>query len=217
MVIEGFVRWHGSFSAGTWRTAVLAMSRWRRRRQEPSGGALPARIRRVPALGGWAAPLPTVDPQIVRRSARTLPEYGPDFRYGQFVLLGGLPRLVGTGLGLGVVFLLAQFAPTRRLLLALRRPGTGPDAGRRGRSSFEVTFFARGGGRRLTTRVRGGDPGYGSTATMAAEAALCLAFDRDRLPPRAGVLTPAVALGDVLLQRLRRAGIVFEVLESADG
>jgi len=46
---------------------------------------------------------------------------------------------------------------------------------------------------------------------MLGEAALCLAQD-----PRAaggGVLTPAFALGDALLARLRGAGMVFEVLQ----
>ena len=54
---------------------------------------------------------------------------------------------------------------------------------------------------------------------MLAEAGLCLAFDRALLPQRFGVLTAAVAMGDVLVERLQRVGIVFEELESlaADG
>jgi short subunit dehydrogenase-like uncharacterized protein len=47
---------------------------------------------------------------------------------------------------------------------------------------------------------------------MVAEAALCLSVDADKLPPRYGVLTPAVAMGDLLTERLQRAGIRFEVL-----
>jgi len=38
------------------------------------------------------------------------------------------------------------------------------------------------------------------------ESALCLALDRDRLPDRAGVLTPATAMGTALAGRLRSAG-----------
>jgi short subunit dehydrogenase-like uncharacterized protein len=48
---------------------------------------------------------------------------------------------------------------------------------------------------------------------MLAESGLCLAFDE--LPKRAGQLTPAVAMGDALLTRLRRAGIAFRVVESS--
>jgi short subunit dehydrogenase-like uncharacterized protein len=63
----------------------------------------------------------------------------------------------------------------------------------------------------VVTEVAGGDPGYGETAKMFAEAALSLAFDE--LPPTAGQVTTAVAMGEALTERLRRAGIAFRVLE----
>jgi short subunit dehydrogenase-like uncharacterized protein len=56
-----------------------------------------------------------------------------------------------------------------------------------------------------------GDPGYAATAVMFGESALCLALDRERLPDRAGVLTPATAMGTALSDRLRAAGQTFEV------
>ena len=52
-----------------------------------------------------------------------------------------------------------------------------------------------------------GDPGYAATAVMLGESALALAFG-----PRhseGGVLTPATALGDVLVDRLRAAGFTI--------
>jgi short subunit dehydrogenase-like uncharacterized protein len=73
-------------------------------------------------------------------------------------------------------------------------------------------MVGEGGGKRVVAQVKGGDPGYGETAKMLAESALCLAHDD--LPERAGQLTPAVAMGDALIDRLQRAGIKFEVLES---
>jgi short subunit dehydrogenase-like uncharacterized protein len=64
----------------------------------------------------------------------------------------------------------------------------------------------------LTARIRGdSDPGYGETAKMLAESALCLALDGDELTSPGGVLTPAAAMAAPLLERLRRAGMVFEV------
>jgi short subunit dehydrogenase-like uncharacterized protein len=45
---------------------------------------------------------------------------------------------------------------------------------------------------------------------MLGESALCLALDRDRLPDRAGVLTPATAMGAALAGRLRAAGHTLE-------
>ena len=52
------------------------------------------------------------------------------------------------------------------------------------------------------------DPGYGETAKMLAESALCLALDE--LPSNYGIVTPAYAMGESLLQRLRKAGMTFE-------
>ena len=54
---------------------------------------------------------------------------------------------------------------------------------------------------------------------MLLESALCLALDQDKLRanPRlqsGGVLTPASAMGEVLLQRLRDAGLRFDVTET---
>ena len=68
-----------------------------------------------------------------------------------------------------------------------------------------------GGGKRVVAEVSGGDPGYGETSKMLAESALCLAHDQ--LPERSGQLTPAVAMGQALIDRLQRAGIGFEVVE----
>jgi short subunit dehydrogenase-like uncharacterized protein len=51
------------------------------------------------------------------------------------------------------------------------------------------------------------DPGYGSTAKMLGESALCLALDPLTSP--GGVETPSVAMAQPLLDRLRRAGLVF--------
>ena len=44
---------------------------------------------------------------------------------------------------------------------------------------------------------------------MLGQSALCLALDTPRLPERAGVLTPATAMGDVLVERLRDHGFTF--------
>jgi short subunit dehydrogenase-like uncharacterized protein len=46
---------------------------------------------------------------------------------------------------------------------------------------------------------------------MLSEAALCLAFDDEQLPGDGGVLTPATAMGMRLVERLRAAGMTFEI------
>jgi short subunit dehydrogenase-like uncharacterized protein len=55
------------------------------------------------------------------------------------------------------------------------------------------------------------DPGYGSTAVMLSEAAVCLALEGGQLETEGGILTPASAMGDRLIRRLRNAGLALSV------
>jgi short subunit dehydrogenase-like uncharacterized protein len=102
----------------------------------------------------------------------------------------------------------AQLRPLREAVGRRLPPGRGPSEQRRAAAWFTVDVVAEAGGRRLHTRVTGGDPGYTETAKMLAETALSLAFDDN--PPTAGQVTTAAAVGDALLARLERAGMRFE-------
>jgi short subunit dehydrogenase-like uncharacterized protein len=148
----------------------------------------------------------------VLRSARALDRYGPDFSYSHYLVVKRLPILAGMAAGAGTAVALAQLAPTRKLLLKLKDPGEGPSPEQRERSWFRVRFRAQANGTELRTEVSGGDPGYSETSKMLAQAALCLAHDQ--LPTTAGQVTPAVAMGQALIDRLQREGISFEVLKS---
>jgi short subunit dehydrogenase-like uncharacterized protein len=156
--------------------------------------------------------MPTIDPQIVIRSARALERYGPDFSYGHYFATRSLPLAAGLPVGAAALFAAAQVPPARRFILSRRTPGEGPSREQIEKGWFKVRFEGEGGGRRVVTQVSGGDPGYGDTAKMLAESALCLA--QDELPESAGQVTTAQAMGDALIERLRHAGIAFEVLES---
>ncbi len=221
--VKGFVQGEGTVSAGTFHSAVTAFGRPRanleaaraRKRLEPLPEGRRARARTgrpyvEPAIGKWAVPLPTIDPAVVVRSARALPEYGPDFTYGHHAAVKRIAVAAGGAAGIAGLFAAVQLPPVRKLVLGRMASGDGPDAERRARSSFRVTFTGEAGGQRVVTRVSGGDPGYDETAKMLAEAALCLALDE--LPATAGQVTPAQAMGPALRERLDRNGIRFEVV-----
>jgi saccharopine dehydrogenase (NAD+, L-glutamate forming) len=87
----------------------------------------------------------------------------------------------------------------------------GPTEEVRAKSTFTVTLHGAGGGRRVVSQVSGGDPGYTETTKILGEAAMSLAFDD--LPPTAGPVTPAAAMGDALIDRLVKAGITFELVD----
>jgi short subunit dehydrogenase-like uncharacterized protein len=157
-------------------------------------------------------PFPTIDPQVILRSARAIDRYGPEFTYGHYVVMKRLPTLIGAAGGVAGLFAMAQLPPTRKLLLNRLKPGEGPSAEQRAKSWFNVRFEGEGGGRTVAAEVSGGDPGYSETAKMLSESAMCLA--RDELPVTAGQVTTAVAMGDALIARLERAGIVFRVVSA---
>lgn len=222
--VEAFVRVGGEFSGGTYHSAINAFSRLReaskvaRQRREteprPQGrrvGSVKRGLHHAPAVNRWALPLPTIDPQVVRRSAAALDRYGPRFTYGHYGAMR-LTSAIGLIGGAGALAAAAQVPPLRSWLLNRKQPGEGPSPERRAKSWFTVTFVGTGGGQRIVTKVSGGDPGYDETAKMLSESALCLAYDE--LPATSGQLTPAVAMGEPLIDRLREAGIRFEVVSS---
>jgi short subunit dehydrogenase-like uncharacterized protein len=158
--------------------------------------------------------MPTIDPQIVLRSAAALDRYGPDFSYGHYLVTGSIGAAAAYAGGAIGAIALAQIGPTRKMMLDRIQPGDGPSPQRRARSSFVVRFVGQGGGQQVIAEVSGGDPGYEETAKMLCESALCLA--QDELPELAGQLTPAVAMGSVLRERLQAAGIAFTVVRGGE-
>ncbi|MGF1236162.1 saccharopine dehydrogenase family protein [Streptomyces sp. 2-6] len=218
--VDGFVRADAAFSGGTFASALGQLSRplrmraaaRERARHEPRlvgrrASAPAAGPRFAGEVGAWALPLPTIDPQIVVRSARALERYGPDFRYRHYAAVKHLPVAAGGVAAVGALAAAAQLPPVRGWLTGRLKPGDGPSAEKRARSWFSVRFVGEGGGRRVFTEVAGGDPGYDETARMFAESALCLALDD--LPETAGQVTTAVAMGDALLDRLRASGLAI--------
>ncbi|WP_244931466.1 saccharopine dehydrogenase NADP-binding domain-containing protein [Nocardioides sp. W7] len=224
VTVRGVVRAGGTFSGGTFHSALEQFARARqlreaaaaRRRAEPrpegrSSRAVGGKPHRDPVLGFWLVPLPTIDPFVVARSGAALPSYGPRFRYSHYAGTKTLRYAVGGALSVGAVALAAQVRPLRNLLLDRVPRGEGPDERRRERAWFTVDLVGEGDGRTVHTRVSGGDPGYDETAKMLAESALCLAFDDN--PPTAGSVTTAQAMGENLLIRLRAAGLRFETVD----
>jgi short subunit dehydrogenase-like uncharacterized protein len=168
--------------------------------------------------GTWTAPfaMSLSNTRLVRRTNALLGyPYGKDFRYSEVMATGpgpgGAIRAATVAAVTGAFFGGAAFGPTRKLLAAvLPKPGAGPSKRSRERGEFWVKLLGLGEGFRISARVGGpGDPGYTQTAKMLGESALCLA--RDVPETRGGVLTPASCLGQKLIDRLRTAGMTFEI------
>ncbi len=194
-----------------------------RRAEEPEPLMSHARslpVERDAATGTWLGPfvMASYNTRLVRLSnALTGWSHGRGLRYREVTDLGTGPaaplRAAGMTAGLGALYVGLSWAPTRAVLdRILPRPGEGPSAAQRaaGRFRMEIGATTTTGARYRTTVAAPYDPGYGGTAIMFGQVALCLALDGDRLPDRSGVLTPATAMGTLLADRLRAHGFTLE-------
>jgi short subunit dehydrogenase-like uncharacterized protein len=173
-------------------------------------------IRYDAELGIWVGPfaMAGINTRVVRRS-NALQDwaYGRRFRYREVTGFGASPAapMLAAGASAALKGLQAglAFRPARALLgQLLPAPGQGPGERTRRTGYFRMQIRTRtsSGARYLGTVAARGDPGYAATSVMLGQSALCLALDRDALPDRAGVLTPATAMGTALADRLRSAG-----------
>jgi short subunit dehydrogenase-like uncharacterized protein len=203
---------------------------------EPELGAQPdLRWRRghqiAPELTGlWTAGfmMAPTNTRIVRRS-NALQDwaYGRRFRYSEHMSLGSsavapVASAVVNGVGNAVSGLGGRYfrlLPRRLVERVLPKPGTGPSEAVRERGYYKVETYTTttSGARYVATIAQRGDPGYKATAVLLGESGLALATDRDELSELRGVLTPAAAMGDVLLTRLPAAGVSLETAKLMPG
>lgn len=170
----------------------------------------------------WTAPfvMAGINTKIVRRSHALLGyPYGRDFRYREAVMTGngvsGRLKAVTISSALAALLVGASYRHSRNFLerFVLPKPGDGPDANTRASGFFDLRLFGElPNGTPLIARVKGDrDPGYGSTSKMLGECAVCLAIDA--LSVSGGVHTPASAMAEPLIERLRaNAGLSFEIV-----
>ena len=157
-------------------------------------------------LDSWSAPfiMATINTKNIHRSNLLLGHaYGTDFVYDEMLLTG--PGDSGEAVAKAV-------AEDKSMAENPIKPGEGPSKEERDSGFYEVLFAgSNGDGKTVSVSVRGDkDPGYGSTSKMIAESAVCLLLNRDT--ELRGILTPASALGSLLIDRLQQhAGLTFQV------
>jgi short subunit dehydrogenase-like uncharacterized protein len=177
-----------------------------------------------PDLGRWVAPffMGPINTRVVRRSralsALAQADYGSGFSYQEYWDVGGPAAFVlasGAAVGLSMFQISSRFGGTADLLERfVPPPGEGPSEKTMDEGYFRALFvgYADDGTKAWSLVADKGDPGNRATVKLVSESALALALERDRLPaaPRAGILTPATALGMTLVARLRAAGMTLE-------
>ncbi|MEM1439847.1 MAG: saccharopine dehydrogenase NADP-binding domain-containing protein [Pseudomonadota bacterium] len=157
------------------------------------------------AIGMWVAPfiMATINTRNVHRSNHLLGgAYGNDFVYDEMVITG--PGEKGEQIAKALADrdeMSSDDGP---------KPGEGPSKEERDAGHYDVLFLAETEQGPIKLGVTGDrDPGYGSTSKMIAEAAVCLV--KDKADTAAGIWTPAAAMGQALIDRLKaNAGLTFE-------
>jgi short subunit dehydrogenase-like uncharacterized protein len=173
-------------------------------------------------LAAWLGPfmMAPINTRVVRRSASLL-GYAPGFSYQEYLRLGQGVKAAAAATTLSAGAWATQaalrFGPLRQLAARLSPPpGTGPSEASMDGGSFRCQWVAMSAsGHTVRGKVADqGDPGNRATTKMLCESALALALQADALPTvhgQGGVLTPASGLGQVLVQRLRLAGMTLQV------
>lgn len=238
--VKSFYRIRGGLNGGTFASAANAQASGQATRMRepfllnPPKARLEdeLRLNRDPRearfdsdIGAWATPfiMGMANTRIVRRSAGLFEQwnesYGSDFRYQEYqIITGTMARAKAYGMlaALGTLQATLKSSAGRRFLKRLApKPGHGPSQKTmdNGFFSCDLVGIAADGRKVYGVVSDKGDPGNRVTVKFLCEAALSLALNADQLPggqKRGGVLTPATGLGDVLVERLRRAGMRLE-------
>jgi short subunit dehydrogenase-like uncharacterized protein len=181
-----------------------------------------------PDAGTWVGPyfMAPVNTRVVRRSAALrdqIENFSGEFDYQEYHRfdppLARLKAVTMTGMLMAQGAVMASRTGRRLLQAVMPAPGEGPSGRTKASGWFTAEFLARTqDGREVWARVADqGDPSNRVTTKCVCEAALALALDTDHLPGgalRGGVLTPATALGEVLICRLRQAGMTIQLVPS---
>ncbi|MEM7184463.1 MAG: saccharopine dehydrogenase NADP-binding domain-containing protein [Spirochaetota bacterium] len=175
----------------------------------------------------WVAPffMAPINTRVVRRSNALLSEegkeYNKNFTYHEylapipgisFIQAAGI--LAATSIGMNITQNPAIRDVIQKVLPA---PGEGPSEFLMDNGFFEAKFIATtSDGKKIKAIVKDkGDPNNRVTVKCLCESALALVLQRKELPggeKKGGILTPATGLGDVLVTRLKNAGMRIEVV-----
>ncbi len=180
-------------------------------------------------FNAWLGPfvMGPINTRVVRRTAALMQaagdkSYGEDFYYQEYMRFGkgALAAVLAAGFSAGsnASFGLLGLAPMRRLAAKLApKPGEGPSVRSMDSGWFRCQLVGKSASGHVVRAsiADSGDPGNRATTKFICESALALAENFNALPggdKRGGVITPSFAMGDVLVRRLRAAGMAIEVL-----
>lgn len=223
----------GGFNGGTLATALNMSENSDRQNSMVPGSfwsqtssSLSLKPRFEPAIARWTAPffMGPINKEVVRRSAWLRSQLGKGsepFQYQERMVMGqrfGYFKAALTAGMLTTFYLLSKNAVGRKLLKRFGpKPGEGPSDSVRQNGFFRgrLVCYSQGVCKMIVSMEREGDPGNDITVALACESAR-LAVENAFTHNLKGFLTPSIAFGEQLTQRLEKAGFRFNTAMCAD-
>lgn len=214
----------GGFNGGTLATALNMAENSKRYTQKNTrvpASSFTFKPCFEPAIERWTAPffMEPVNKEVVRRSAllRSQSEKGSaPFHYQERMVMGKNFGYLKAGLTAGMLaafYLMCKNSVGRRFIRRWGpQPGEGPsdEVRRNGFFRGRLVCYYQGVCKMIVSMEGKGDPGNEITVALACESAR-LAVENAFVSNLKGFLTPSIAFGDQLTQRLEKAGFRFEI------
>ena len=206
-----YLKSKGQISGGTWASFLNAISSNKITKNNITSNSndKKKKIFYNKSLNSWALIFPVIDKQIVYRTSKAFDIY-KNFSFNEYILIKSLKNIIPLLIGVLFINFLAKFKFIKKWLTSLKPSGSGPNKELRSSHWFKAIFIGKGENTRVKTIISGGDPGYGETSKFISEIALCIINDFSKLKHKKGILTPIECTGELLIQRLKKAGITIE-------
>jgi short subunit dehydrogenase-like uncharacterized protein len=208
----GAYRIRGGLNGGTLASALELYENASAPLDQPSSARGPHTFH-IPQINRWATPflMAPVNEWVVQRSAKLLAErsagYGLDFEYREVLAVRSRWKASISAMGLGLADAMLRRSWGRKLAGKFGpKPGQGPNAELRKNGFVKLSVLAKDLDQSAELRMSG-DPGNTVTVRCLVQTGLALAAGEAQ---QAGVVTPASALGDSLMQRLKLRGDLLE-------
>ena len=213
--ITYFLKSKGTISGGTWASFINALYSNSPIINDNSNKTSSKKIKKIfynKTFKSWAIIFPVIDKQVVYKSSKSSNVYGDDFSFNEYMMIKTFLQVVLLIVAISLITIISRLGILKKWLLSLRPSGSGPSKKQRKRNWFKAVFVGVGKDEKIMTQLSGGDPGYGDTAKFISEIALCILNDHKNLNKKAGILTPVECTGDLMIERLKYAGIKFETV-----
>jgi len=213
--VSYFFESNGDISGGTWASFINSLSSPipiidKRSKSQSKKKIRKKKIFFHKEFKRWALFFPVIDKYIVQKTAKSFNQYGDNFSFSEYMLFKSWKKLAFIIIGILIVSIISKSKLIKKWLLSLRPSGSGPSKERRSKNWFIAKVIAKGKSRSVITTIKGGDPGYGDTSKFISEMALCILTQENKLLNNKGILTPVQVTGDLLVDRLRNAGISID-------